>query len=193
MTDNDLRQAVKKRLQRSISRKPNAKLLEELSVHHGSARIDLAVLDKILHGYELKSDSDTLERLPDQVRLFNAVFDKVTLVVGYKHAYSAFQMIPDWWGVQLAHTGTRSAIRISDARAARKNPTQDPASLAALLWREEALMLLARIETLDGYKSKRRLEIYRRLSEVSDLDTIRKFVIQRLRLRKDQPVDSRRR
>jgi len=192
MKDHDLRQAVKKRLLRSICHVPNAFLLEEFGVHHGSARIDLVIVNGLLHGFELKSDSDTLDRLPDQIRLYSSVFDRVTLVVGYRHAYAALKMVPEWWGVKLAHVGQRGAIRIADARSARRNPNQDPLSLASLLWRGEALQLLSQVYTVDGHRSKRRSVIYRRLSEITDADTIRAFVMECLRLRTCQQVDRQR-
>ncbi len=184
MIDRELRCAVKKSIVRNILLKSTALLLEEFSVHHGAARIDLLVLNGNMHGYELKSDADTLDRLPDQARLFGSVFDRITLVTGYRHAYTALKIIPEWWGVKLAHVGPRGAIHLSDARSPKKNPTQDVMSIARLLWRDEALELLSELNHTDGLMSQPRSRLYHRISEVADADTVRNFVIQRLRLRK---------
>jgi hypothetical protein len=49
-----------------------------------------------LWGYELKSERDTLERLPLQARIYSRVFDRVTLVTGLRHAGAAEDRIPGW-------------------------------------------------------------------------------------------------
>src|SRR4051812_39679450 len=76
-----------------------AKIIEEFSVCDGAARVDLAAINGVMHGFEIKSDLDSLTRLPHQMELYSSVFDKITLVVGTTHLYHAFHMIPDWWGV----------------------------------------------------------------------------------------------
>jgi hypothetical protein len=58
------------------------RIIEELGVVHGKSRIDIAVINGLMHGYEIKSDKDTLQRLPEQMNMYNSVFNKVTLVVG---------------------------------------------------------------------------------------------------------------
>jgi len=57
-----------------------ALLIEEFAIYGGSNRADLAALNGISHGYEIKSDRDTLSRLPDQVSAYGAVFERATLV-----------------------------------------------------------------------------------------------------------------
>jgi hypothetical protein len=64
--DGHLRIALKRRLLTRYSDHPSTLILEELGLKHGAARIDIAVVNGDLHGYELKSDSDTLSRLPRQ-------------------------------------------------------------------------------------------------------------------------------
>lgn len=189
MNDNDLRKAVKRRIQRNLKNRPNSLLIEELGVHHGAARIDLVLVNELIHGYELKSDSDTLDRLPDQITQYSSVFDKMTIVVGYKHAYSALQMVPDWWGVKLAHMGTRGAVHISAARSALRNPAQDSRSLAELLWRNEALDLLEQFDNLNGLRSKPRSVIYDTLATCLDIEQIREFVVKRFNSRTNWIAD----
>lgn len=184
MNDVELRSAVKRKVLARYLRDKHTVVLEEMSLRHASARIDLAVVNGILHGFELKSDADTLERLPDQARVYSSVFDRVTLIVGYRHAYEALDVIPDWWGVKLAHKGSRGAIHFSDARSPRDNPAQDPLALAALLWRDEALDLLDEVGKADGFRSKPASAIYQRLVESADLDQVHLRVRQRVAQRK---------
>src|SRR3989338_4672282 len=78
-----------------------AEIFEEFGVSHGTARIDFAIINGVMHGYEIKSDRDTLDRLPEQMKQYNTVFDKMTLVVGKKHLYHAVNTVPYWWGIIL--------------------------------------------------------------------------------------------
>ena len=183
MNEVQLRAAVKRKLLSRYLRDPDTVVLEEMNLRHGSARIDLAVVNGILHGFELKSDADTLDRLPDQARVYNSVFDRVTLIVGYRHAYEALEMIPAWWGVKLAHKGSRGAIHFSDARSPRDNPARDPLAIATLLWRDEALDLLSDIGKADGFRSMPASAIYQRLVEVADLDQVYLRVRQQVKLK----------
>ena len=96
-----------------------AEIFEELGVRHGAARIDIAVINGFMHGYEIKSDSDTLERLPGQMNEFNAVFDKMTLVVGKRHLYDAINIIPDWWGIIVAKIDANCKVFFQTIREAR--------------------------------------------------------------------------
>lgn len=41
-------------------------VVEELGLFHGASRVDLAVVGRSLHGYEIKSDRDSLDRLEQQ-------------------------------------------------------------------------------------------------------------------------------
>src|SRR3989338_11292875 len=109
MTTNDkiirvaLREILgKERKNYKSEEKLPAEIFEEFGVSHGTARIDFAIVNGVMHGYEIKSDRDTLDRLPDQMREYNAVFDKMTLVVGRHHLYEALAIIPEWCGIILA-------------------------------------------------------------------------------------------
>lgn len=64
---NDLiiREALKRLLENRHAKDKKVRIIEELGVHHGTARIDIAVVNGIMHGYEIKSDQDTLQRLPE--------------------------------------------------------------------------------------------------------------------------------
>src|SRR4051812_15627734 len=89
MRDSDVRKALKERLHTQHVDDPHTVILEEMGVWSGSVRIDVAVINGELNGYELKSDRDTLERLPLQADIYSRVFDRLELVVGQRHATKA--------------------------------------------------------------------------------------------------------
>lgn len=193
MRDIDLRTALVRRLSQRYAREHNACILQELGLRHGAARIDIAVVNGLLHGYELKSDSDTLDRLIRQERIYSSVFDRVTLVVGERHARKATSMVPEWWGIQVVDTGPRGGMNFHSMRRAHSNPSQDPVAVAKLLWRNEALELLHSLGAAHGLRSKPRAKIYARLTEVAGLEEIRSAASHRLRnrvgSRADEPLE----
>lgn len=186
MNDSQLRNAVKRELSSRFRNNSNILILEEVGIKHGVARIDLLIVNNILHGYELKSDQDTLDRLPDQMQVFNSVLDRMTLVVGYRHAFKALKMIPEWWGVKLANMGPKGGVRFSSARMPRNNPSVDRQAVAGLLWRDEAIQLLDEIGGAVDYRRKPRKAIYARIAKIADINTIRSRVCRQLIMRKGQ-------
>jgi len=154
----------------------DVQIFEELGVQHGTARIDIALVNGIMHGYEIKSDCDTLHRLPEQVEEFNAIFDKITLVVGKRHLYQAMHIIPDWWGVTMAKVDVDKGVYFQTIRKAETNQNQKGVSIARLLWRSEALSILEEQNEAEGVRSKPREFIYNRLADVLEIDIIKERV-----------------
>jgi hypothetical protein len=189
MRDKQIRLALKKYLLTHTRKKTKPLILEELGVIHGTVRIDIAVVNNnSLHGYELKSDFDTLKRLPEQAQIYNSVFDYITLVVGYKHACNAMKIIPAWWGIKIVEKDQNGSIKLIDLRKAEKNQSTDALSIARLLWREEALKLLDEIASSKGFRSKTKNEIYNFLIKKARPAVIKKMVRKQLKLRKDWRV-----
>ena len=100
-TDKIIRTELKELITKKYSSSA-VRVIEEFCLEDRATRIDIAVVNGILHGYEIKSDLDTLLRLPKQMNSYNSVFDQITLVVGIQHLYEAFNLIPDHWGVMVA-------------------------------------------------------------------------------------------
>jgi len=178
LSTNDLiiRSALKEVLKKKHAKDKELRIIDELGVQHGSVRIDIAVINGIMHGYEIKSDRDTLERLPEQVQAYNAIFDQVTLILGSKHLVDAFKMIPDWWGVETAHVNDDGVVFFNIIRKAKDNPEQHAVSIARLLWRQEALDKLESLGKADGVRSKPREMVYQRLAESIELKMLKKHV-----------------
>lgn len=176
--DSIIRSALKKTLEKQHAQDKELRIIEELGVKHGSVRIDIAVVNGIIHGYEIKSDRDTLERLPEQMTEFNVVFDQITLVVGKQHLYHAIHIVPDWWGVMVAKENTSNSVIFQTIRKPEQNKTQGGVSIARLLWREEALKILEQRNEANGVRHKPREFIYKKLAEVfeSDINALKKQV-----------------
>jgi hypothetical protein len=191
MTDSDVRAVLKRKLIDQYGNDSATLILEEFALRHGAARVDLAVINGSLHGWEIKSDADSLSRLPSQAWTYNSVFDRVTLVAGERHVGKAKEMVPEWWGIMLAKRSRGGTIRLLRIREPNENPSPEPVAIAKLLWRDEALSLLVEVGAGAGLRASRRSIIYSRLAEAVDLDYLRARVRQRLRDRPDWRADVR--
>ena len=181
MRDADVRRALHAKVLADHHDDPNTRVLDELSLWYGSARVDIAVVNGFLHGYEIKSDRDTLERLEGQSQVYNAVLDRTTIVVGAKHLEKVLAVVPGWWGVKLARQGPRRAVHFDTVRGPHLNPTIDPVKVAALLWNDELTEILAERGAARGVRGKSRHAMCERLVEVLSLTDLRAVVRARLK------------
>ena len=192
MRDLDVRLAVRSRLQREHDGDPDTRIVEEMGVWHGSVRIDLAVINGEIAGYELKSARDTLERLPAQATLYSQVFDRVFLVAAERHIGHALPLLPEWWGILTAvdHEG---GVRLEEVRPGGTNPSICPLQIARLLWKAEALQILERNGFATGVRSSSREKVARRLVDSFDLPKLAMVVRRALKDRANwlgQPVSN---
>lgn len=184
-TDQMIRGALVEKLTLQYAGKDNLKIIPELGVNHGRVRIDVAVVNGVMYGYEIKSDRDTLYRLPDQVEEYSRVFDQVTIVVGKRHLFDAINAVRDWWGVMLAKTNSNNEIIFQTIREPKNNPEQEKINIARLLWREEALKILEEESKASGFRSKARGIIYEQLAEVLEIEPLKKRVRDTLLLSRE--------
>ncbi len=181
MRDRDVRVALRRILDAEHLNDADTRIVEEMGIWSGTVRIDMAVINGRLTGYELKSDRDTLERLPTQAELYSKVFDEVCLVVGSKHAGRARRIIPRWWGVVVA-TSSKGGVALERVRECKPNPAPDPLLVARLLWRDEALAALKDINLDRGYRSKSVAALHERLATsvpFADLSAIVRTALKR--------------
>lgn len=183
MRDADIRRALREGPLAVYSRDPDTRIVEELGLLEGQSRIDVAVINGHLSGYEIKSARDTLERLPAQVDFYSRVFDFVTLVAHESHFLRGFEIIPKWWGISIAFHKQDDEVGIRDFRAPEENPAKDASALVRLLWRDEALELLRSLGQARGVASKPRDEIWARLALVLTLSELSSVVRERLKAR----------
>lgn len=162
-------------------------VIEELGVCRGQVRIDLAVVNGVFHGYEIKSDRDSLRRLDRQIELYGKVLDYVTLVVGDRHLAAALDAVPPWWGVLRVHAD-RNGPGFDALREERKNPYRDSRSLVELLWLDNAIALLAQRDAARGVRGKPRRTVWDRVCEHFELEEIAEVVRAHLKTRATNQV-----
>jgi hypothetical protein len=184
MRDRDVRAAVRKRLEAEHIGDSDTLIVDEMGVWAGTVRIDLAVINGEICGYELKSDRDTLTRLPLQADIYSRVFDKVTLVVGERHLKKARDLVPKWWGVTIA-VHKNGEIDLLDDRQPKPNPAREPYLVAELLTKVEAISVLAQYGLADGWRSKRMKDIHLRLASEIPLVELSNYVRSALRTRQN--------
>ena len=141
MRDIDIRSSLLQSLDLEYGSDPDTMVVEEFGLCRGSARVDVVVINGSIHGFEIKSERDTLRRLPKQQEIYNKTLDFVTLVTSRSHIKSAREIIPKWWGIAEARHSTEGII-IKEVRKPKLNKSVDPYSLAQLLWRPEVLSVL---------------------------------------------------
>ena len=62
----------------------------------GTTRADVVhITDAFMHGYEVKGDGDTLQRVENQLRCYAEVYDFVTFVVTEKHLAKLLPLLPE--------------------------------------------------------------------------------------------------
>lgn len=122
----------------------DAVIVDELKVSRGSSRMDIAVINGRIEGYEIKSDRDTLDRLSKQASLFGLVADRMTLVVGEKHIQKATMIVPDWWSIMSPSLSDEGSLALRVVRRGRINQGRDKKALAEAMERDELVALLAR-------------------------------------------------
>ncbi|MGL5220719.1 MAG: sce7726 family protein [Plesiomonas shigelloides] len=189
MKDIDVRKAVHSKILKDHHKDPHTLIIDEFTMNLGASRADIAVINGIMHGYELKSQRDNLLRLPSQIEHYSSIMDKVTLVVSECHAESAINMIPDWWGVKIVTQGLRNGIHLKTIRTDRKNPNVNKLSLAMLLWKDELLLILEQLGKERGLKSKPRRVLWSILADTLSINELRSTVRETLKARKDWRVD----
>src|SRR5690606_1667180 len=137
MRDRDVRRALHGQLlDEHASELDTTLFVDELGLC-GEARVDVAVVNAALAGFELKSASDTLRRFPKQVEVYSRVLDYATLVVAENHLDHALPLLPEWWGCSVVRWDGERA-HLDELRPAAFNPGIDAYSVAQLLWWDEA-------------------------------------------------------
>ncbi|WP_288752621.1 sce7726 family protein [uncultured Phascolarctobacterium sp.] len=174
MYDLDIRTELKKHLQLEFENSRSI-IVDEFKICWGDARIDIAVVNSNLHGYEIKSDNDTLERLPNQIEFYGKIFDTVSIVCTQKWLKKVREIIPYWWGIILVEE-TEAGIRLKKIRKESVNKKVDVRSVLELTWKEEALEILSMADVKRGFKSKPRWDIWNAIIEIMNEETIKKAV-----------------
>ena len=180
--DAEIRRALMTKLAAAHRQESDTVFFQELGLCGGQVRADLAVVNGAIHGYEIKSDRDTLRRLAAQAERYNRVFDRVTLVVGPRHFDEAAAIIPLWWEIQLVEL-VAGTVRLRRRRTGRKNLVRDARTLVELLWLDDAIALIQARGGARGYRSRPRRAVWDRVCELYTLEEIASVVRNQLKAR----------
>ena len=98
----------------------------------GTTRADVVhITEAFMHGYEVKGDGDTLQRVENQLRCYAEVYDFVTFIVTEKHLPKLLPRLPDWVGVLVAEA-EGGALRQHRPAGLQRYRAARPASGAAV-------------------------------------------------------------
>ena len=132
MKDKEIRKILVAYLQATNQ---EMRIYQEKSI--GSSICDVMVVTDRLIGYEIKSDSDNLLRLDNQIKAYNLFFDKNYIVVSERFSFSVRDVVPETWGI----------IRIQNdsvviEREAENNKEVSRYNQLSILWKIELKNLL---------------------------------------------------
>ena len=166
---------------------PTSRIVDEFSLCQGTSRIDMAVINGFFHGYEIKSERDTLNRVDSQFETYSKTFDYLTFVVSEKHLAPIKHKIPRWCGIMIAEQNG-DEVTIRELRKPKHNSV-DPHSIVQLLWKDEALALLQDLGYTKGFASKNKKEIWAKLESSVTTDELSSYVRTTIKQRQFWRVD----
>ena len=182
MREIDIRKSLNHKVLSLFPEEQDAIVINEFGICQGAARIDLAVINGSIHGFEIKSENDTLERLPSQQETYNKVFDTITIVTGDKYIAKVTARIPSWWGIMRARQKGKSVV-LENIRECKDNPNIDPYSLVQLLWHSEALCILEKYNLANGVRSKPRRYVWSALAQNIPIQQLSELIRETLKKR----------
>ena len=95
---------------------------------------------EILHAFEIKSDSDSLDRLPAQIEAYQGVFEYITLVCR-RRLRIALNVDPEVVGLTKSRKqGRHRSFALNKGGAAKSSSGR--ACIGGMLWKTEALVCL---------------------------------------------------
>jgi hypothetical protein len=151
--------------------------VDEFWVPRSNERADMVAIGRFLDGFEVKTDRDTLKRLPRQAQAYGRLFDRCTAVVAERHVEPALALLPEWWGITTIAIDGDVAFRTE--RAPQPNPSVDAETLVRLLWRSEAISALLQLGSTPDEK-RSRSSLWRELLYAAPLGQLRALVREAL-------------
>lgn len=136
MHDTDVRQALVATLARRVGTQPHV-LVPEVDVRWSvPARMDALLVADRISGFEIKSDVDSLTRLPRQIEAYGAVVERAILVVGDRHLAAGTEVVPPWWTIWGARWRDNEVV-IREVRRGRLNPDLNPLAVTSFMSRDD--------------------------------------------------------
>ncbi len=97
--ENRLKTAIIDRLYASNHVTDDAVLVSEMVVENWARRADIVLANGRLWGFEIKSEQDSLSRLPGQIETFSRSFEKLTIVTVVKFEKAVRELLPEGVGL----------------------------------------------------------------------------------------------
>jgi len=188
MRDLDVRKLLKITYLERYLHDTNSLVMEEVAVHRGSSRIDIAVFNGSIHGYEIKSDRDTLERLPSQISHYSKVFDYISVICGSKHTEKVSKILPDYYGI-IEIQENKNNLGYEVIKKPSINPERDCKAILDLLWKEELLHILESLNISKGLKHKSKVKQIEVIGPMLDPNAASKYVRELIKIRGDWRVE----
>lgn len=157
----------------------SAEAVYEFWVPQSNKRADVAVIGTRLDAFEIKTERDTLKRLPSQADAYGRVFDRCHAVLACRHVDRALEILPPWWGVQVIGDG----LSFSTLRRAEPNDAVDPETLVRLLWRDEVYGALCDLGEFPDPRAGR-FRLWEMLLAVLDVEGLKRVVRDALLVRR---------
>ena len=104
-------------------------VFDELTIPRPAARVDMAVVNGRLEGFEIKSDGDSLDRLQRQIDSFQMVFEHMSVVTTERNLRKIRLKIPECWGIIVFEDNENFRI----ARKSKSNPFRNQENVLFLL------------------------------------------------------------
>lgn len=181
LTDFDIRLKLIEKIKKENKGK-EYRVVEEFVICDGLARTDVALVNGILHGYEIKSDFDSLDRLPNQIICYDSTFDKNTIVVGEKFADKIQKHVPQHWGIEVAYINRFGNITIKRLRTPKSNKNVNVGSLLDLLWNPEIKAYLKE-HKIKGYSKMDKAGLKGLVEEFIPLKNVKEYTKHTLKTR----------
>jgi hypothetical protein len=110
--ERDAKVAVLRYLMQQRVFAQGAVLLNEYSANSSGIRADFALLQSDhLHGIEIKSEADSLSRVPAQLVGYRQNFSSVTFALAEKHLPNARRVLPAYVGILVIRGDTVTSLR----------------------------------------------------------------------------------
>lgn len=135
LTDKEIRRALIVHLGRRA--KPPHATLEEVQVCNGNAIADVVAVYKTMHCYEIKGETDSINRIVRQSQFYDQAFPLITLVTTSNHLKRAEVIVPKHWGIVVANSNSNETVTFKHIRGATRNPSYLPEIALLSLWRSE--------------------------------------------------------
>lgn len=180
MRDADIRNILHIYLSKKNKVFQDTIIVDELDVKNGLARVDIAVINGVIHGFEIKSEVDTLHRLPNQIKHYNTSLEKISIAVNPIHTEKTLKKIPEWWGLIEVYDNNE----VVELREAGENPKINIADSLLFLWKGEMIKLLERYN-IHFRKSSNRRDLIKIMTVNIDKDKLLYELRQTLKSRKN--------